>query len=458
MENIIPLNGRIAIVDDVIEQALPLMRVLSKNNIPYVFYKGDDINFLPEQPENDIRILFLDLNLLGGRDTNPKDIRSVLFSTINKIISPYNYPYVLILWSRQESEYKAMLQEMFNNELKQCAPITIQSFIKSDFFPDFSEVEENEEKEHTILDELKKIILALPAYSYLMQWENCVHNSADVTIQDVFHDYHSLGNWNDNANCILDMFAHSFLEKHYDNVMPENKAKSSLLLLNDVYSDTLESMITDSKLENAIEFEYDVSEEMKNDIRSKINYKLLTSKAITNIKYPGCVFIPVDGCVEYTKCSKSVLNDCLNTEEIRTQVLEQFHDFRLPEAKKYYKQLMKERKDAIFSTLLPCGIVVTPSCDYAQNKAKYDRVVMGVIIESCYRQFIDRKSEAIYISPSFNDGLYERILVLNYRYFTTLELNNINNVKPLYRIRNSMLAEIQSKLARHINRQGIMNL
>ena len=68
------------------------------------------------------------------------------------------------------------------------------------------------------------------------------------------------------------------------------------------------------------------------------------------------------------------------------------------------------------------------------------------------------KSEAIYISPSFNDGLYERILVLNYRYFTTLELNNINNVEPLYRIRNSMLAEIQSKLARHINRQGIMNL
>ena len=128
MENIIPLNGRIAIVDDVIEQALPLMRVLSKNNIPYVFYQGNNVDFLPEESENDIRILFLDLNLLGGRDANPKEIRSVLFNTIKKIISPNNYPYVLILWSRQENEYKEMLEELFNNELKQCAPITIGEF------------------------------------------------------------------------------------------------------------------------------------------------------------------------------------------------------------------------------------------------------------------------------------------------------------------------------------------
>ena len=81
MESLIPLNGRIAIVDDQIEQALPLMRVFAKNNIPYVYYKGNDIEYLPEQPENDIRILLLDLNLLGGRDNQPKDIRSSLFSS-----------------------------------------------------------------------------------------------------------------------------------------------------------------------------------------------------------------------------------------------------------------------------------------------------------------------------------------------------------------------------------------
>lgn len=107
MESIIPINGRVAIVDDKIEQALPLMRIFAKNNIPYVFYEGNNYNYFPETPENDIRILFLDLNLLGDRNLQSKDIRSTLYSTLSHIISPKNYPYVLILWSLQEKEYKA---------------------------------------------------------------------------------------------------------------------------------------------------------------------------------------------------------------------------------------------------------------------------------------------------------------------------------------------------------------
>ena len=63
MESIIPINGRVAIVDDKIEQALPLMRVFAKNNIPYVFYEGNNYNYFPETPEHYIMILFLDLNL-----------------------------------------------------------------------------------------------------------------------------------------------------------------------------------------------------------------------------------------------------------------------------------------------------------------------------------------------------------------------------------------------------------
>ena len=112
----------------------------------------------------------------------------------------------------------------------------------------------------------------------------------------------------------------------------------------------------------------------------------------------------------------------------------------------------------VLSTAMPCSVVVTPACDYAQNKTKYDRIVMGLIIDSCYMELIDTKSEAIYISPSFDEGSRERVLFLNYRYFLTQTLSKVNGIKQLYRIRNSVLSEIQSKLARHINRQGIMNL
>ena len=454
----IPLNGRIAIVDDKIDQASPLMRVFAKNNIPYVYYEGTNPDYFPEKPENDIRILFLDLNLLDGRDNQPKEIRSTLCAAISHIISPNNYPYLLILWSRQEKEYRGLLEDLFKNDLKECPPIAILDWIKSDFFPNFSDEEENKEDEYKILDELKKVLVSLPAYSCLMQWENCVHDSADTTIQDIFHDYHSHDKWEDKARCILDLFAKSYLEQHYRAVSVEEKAKASLFFLNDVYYDTLESIVANSRIENAVELNYKTDTDMESDIKSKINKYLLLSKSQTQINHPGCIFTGSDNSVECVRCSKAILNDSLMTEDIRNQVIEQFHDMRSREAKELYNNIMKERREAILSTAVPCGVVVTPACDYAQNKAKYDRIVMGLIIDSCYKDLIDTKSEAIYVSPVFDEGLHERVLLLNYRYFYTQSLSKVNGIKQLYRIRNSILSEIQSKLARHINRQGIMNL
>jgi len=200
MENIIPTNGRIAIVDDSFKQALPLMRILSKNNIPYTYYQGNRLECLPDTPENDIRILFLDLNLLEGRNQTPKDVRSILVSVLKRLLSPENYPYILVLWSRQEREYTDTIKDIFDNDLKDRAPIVIKPYVKSDFFPDFAEEEDETKDEQIILNELLKIIKELPAYSYLLRWENQVHNSADETIGNIFRDFHSCENWNENAN------------------------------------------------------------------------------------------------------------------------------------------------------------------------------------------------------------------------------------------------------------------
>ncbi len=431
MENIIPLNGRIAIVDDQIKQALPLMRIFAKNNIPYVYYEGTNPDYFPEKPENDIRILFLDLNLLGGRDNHPKDIRSSLYSVIKRIISPDNYPYVLVLWSRQEKEYKEMLEELFQNGLKGCAPIVILEWIKSEFFPDFSDEEANIDEEYKIIDELKKVIAGLPAYSYLMQWENCVHNAADETIQDIFHDFHSQDDWTNNANCVLNMFARSYLEQHYDDATPEVRAKASLMFLDDVYYDTLESNTSTIVINVTTELQSNANGEHERDMAAKINQSLLFSKQIESIHQPGFIF-----------------NSVLNAEEMFF-----FHNLidnclcSLPH---------KIKKEDIYQEAIPCAVIVTPACDYAQNKSVNDRIVKGVIVDSKYQKFID-KSEAIYISPKFIYESKQRILVLNFRYFITATLGE-SNIKSIYRLRNSVLAEVQSKLARHINRQGIMNL
>ena len=426
----IPMNGRIAIVDDKLEQALPLMRVFSKNNIPYTFYKGTDMEFLPQKPENDIRILFLDLNLFEGRDNKPKDIQSSLYSVIKRLISPQNYPYVLIIWSLQEDRFKDLLEELFNDRLKSCAPIAIKKWIKSDFFSIETEEEVNKENEYKIIEELKKLVSEMPAYCYLMQWENCVHDSADATLQDVFHDFHFQDNWENNANCILDMFAHSYLEKHYYDSEINDKVKASLLFLNDVYFDTLEAAITKTDAEETKELIHTISKEEQKKIASKINKSLLVSNQFDSVRQPGCVI-------------------CLDLDTDKIQVFYEILDNSIKTLPK------KLEKEDIYKNLIPCKVVVTPACDYAQDKLKYDRLVQGIIIDEQYGNYIDN-SEAIYKSPSFEFESKSKILVLNYRYFITEYISK--KTQPVFRLRNTILAEIQSKLARHINRQGIRNL
>ena len=116
-------------------------------------------------------------------------------------------------------------------------------------------------------------------------------------------------------------------------------------------------------------------------------------------------------------------------------------------------------KKEIKKSWVKLAVVVTPVCDFVQKENKiYDRIVKGLLIPSKYRNFIDEKSEAVYVLPiTINYNSKEYILILDFRYFSTTELSAAN-ATPIFRLRQELLAEIQSKLARHINRQGILFL
>lgn len=455
MENMIPLNGRIAIVDDQIEQALPLMRVFAKNNIPYVFYKGTDPEFLPEQPENDIRILFLDLNLLDGRDNQPKDIRSALFATIRRIISPNNYPYVLILWSRQEKEYRNLLEELFSKDLPQCAPIAILNWIKSDFFPNFTDTEENKEDEYRILDELKKTLSTLPAYSYLMQWENLAHFSTDELLKNIFSNAQP-NEWESVANVIIKSLGKAYMGQHFLEATSEEKIKASLFALNTVYIDFLDNNLTGHLISSPKELGEGPSDTgLIEALKADINYKMHVFTGPCNICEPGTI-------IQYTTDPKNnyfeeLLHKFLSIFQIRLKIKSETPSILDGILKKETSSRLHQIKEEIQHTWFKIGIVVTPSCDYAQKKKIYDRIVQGVMIESRFFEYINQ-GDAFYISPTikYNDRNY--IIILNFNYFITSNLNDEPNCKILFKLRRPILAEVQSKLARHINRQGIINL
>lgn len=449
----IPLNGRIAIIDDKIEQAEPLMQVLSKNQMPYVFYKGNDLDYLPEENNryNDIRILFLDINLLDDTaKPDEKQIKSVLYNVLKRVISPDNFPYSIIFWSRHQDEHSNLVVELFDNELKDRKPISMEGFVKSDFFPNYST--ELVENDTNILKSLQAIIDSEPAYSYILNWENQLHLSADNTLQDVFSSYHSFNNWKNNANFILNKLGNAYLGKHFKGSSEEEKINASLVSFSKVFQDKLEFNIhnTNHKPDSLT---YDFNE-IECSVKT-INEKLNISRNSNNLSESGNVVILKEndslfGALLHKLISLFGLEQRIKLEktDIKDSVLRK-------EASKEHKRIKNEIK----TKWLKIGLVVTPVCDFAQNNKYFDRVVNGLLIPIEYQEYIEDKSEAVYLLPiSVQEDNLDYLLVLDFRYFETFNLTENNTEKVLFRVRQELLAEIQSKLARHINRQGILFL
>lgn len=454
----LPINGRIAIVDNVIEEVEPLFKIFSKNRIPYIFIQGDDMMCLPEENDesNDLRIIFLDLNLLGESTPSVKEVKASLYPILKRIISKNNFPYSIIIWSKQEDRYLDAVKELFAHELSDRQPIAIESFIKSDFFELTGDAKEIPDK--NILDELKKILLKHQSYSTLIYWENKVHKSADFVLQDIFKSFDNT-NWVHSSNYVISKLGENYLgSKLYNNSTYIDQTKGSLQAFNNIFIDALEyNIFSNSNIIDQEKLQYDVSTFDKDNLRGTINEKLLLSKSDVLIEYTGSV--TEDQNPQSDKIFEALLNDCFDRNNVVSEI-----DFTEVEEKNKRKLIDKEgskKRKEIRKNWQKVYLVVTPLCDYVQNKQRNSRVIKGMIISKEHLKYIDSRSEAIIITPSFYDNQYEelRVIIFNYRYFFTCNYSSsYKNLKPLFRLRNQLVAEIQSKLARHVNRQGILFL
>lgn len=428
----LPINGRIAIIDDQIKHAEPLMKIFSKRQIPFTYFSGE-YNYLPVSGENknDIRVLFLDINLIDDGEHPDKVLKARLLPVLESVISEDNYPYVIIYWSRHQTKRDKDLieKEIFGKELVQRRPIAFLSAIKSDYFNlDGSFTDDYDDKINVLFKNIASIISKHSAYCYLLNWENKVHLSADKTLEEIFSSYNKFENWADNANYVINKLGLSYSGKAFNTKNAENKIKSSYNALNIVFSDTLENATNNCKILNSKVLKVSSSTQNLESI-SSINKKLLISDENDPIFYSGAV-IELTGIylnIEY----ESLLDTILKSTAKRNDIVNKWKKIWLN---------------------------VTPLCDSVQGKVIFHRLIRGFLIPKEYHKTF-HTNEAVYISPPFVFEKIDYCIVLDFRQFFTLaQMNKSKNRKSIFRVRQQLLAEIQSKLSRHINRQGILFL
>ena len=428
----LPINGRVAIIDDQLRHAEPLMKIFSQRQIPFTYFSGE-YNYLPTEGENsnDIRVLFLDINLIDDGEHEDKVLRGKLLPVLKSVISEENYPYILIYWSRHQTRRDKNLIErkIFGKELKGRKPIAFLSAIKSDYFNlDGTITDDFDDKITDLFRNIDALIAKHPAYSYLLHWENKVHISADKTLEEIFRGYNKFGSWEDNANYIINKLGLSFSGKSFRSQNAEDKIKSSYNALNIILTDTLDNALNNSPIEKPKTLK--VSTTAKNlESVYNINKKLLISDEIEPIYYSGTVI--------------EILNRKLDTdyENLLDTILNS-----------------KGKKAEITASWKKMWLNVTPLCDTVQGKIVFHRLVRGILVHKEFSKAFF-SNEAIYVSPSFTFDQKDYCIVIDFRQFFTLsQLRKSKSRKPLFRVRQQLLAEIQSKLSRHINRQGILYL
>lgn len=424
----IPINGRIAILDDKIDQVQPLIEELSKRQCPITYYSGD-VKYLPEEEaQNDVRILFLDIHLTGDEARKEKEIRGLLINYLSRIISHNNFPYLLVYWSRHEDDYKELVEnDIFENNLKDRKPIAFLSLNKSEFFnDDNSKTDDFEKRLLTLFDKLKNLVESIPVYNYIIDWENEVHLSTDKTIEEVFNKSDDIANWENDCNYLFTKLGESYSGKTFKDKSTIEKIKSAFFALNITLNDDLDHQTVNYIHKHPVDLSF--TKKVNKEAISIINRKLLISKETVPKEYPGTVIFDK--------------ND--NNHEQYLVIL-----------KKALRDGRKEKE--IAENLTPILIVVSPLCDYVQEKDSHIRLVRGILINSI-KSKVFWNNESTYVSPVFEIGGEKKMIVLNFSEFLTRKSLNSKYLEPLFRVRQQLLAELQSRLSRHVNRQGILFL
>ncbi len=442
----LPINGRVAIIDDQINQAKPIMQELSKRKIPFSYYDGNPEN-LPTQEEDDnnLRVLFLDINLIDNAVHPVKILYPVVLANIDRIVSANNFPYILICWSRNEKEYEEIIEQLYN-DLPHKKPIASIQLIKSDFFSlDGEKTENYDQNIEGLFRKISDDLTTHVTFNNLLMWENHIHKAIDNALSESLSIIEN--DWDASANWIFTKWSFASAGKNYDSYTPLEKAKAAYHTLNHFLYENIENEIERGIVSN-IRFEEDKAD--RGLSLAKFNEKLLFSFVATKAKEAGRIVMTPEDYSEFRDMLSFAITG--ENEELKgiLQGIESINEKRKAK-NKYYKTVREQiRIDwDIFK------LVINPVCDFAQNKVKRNRVIPGIFMKKQYRSLINKNTDSLYVSPVFyyTRKESEYFFILDFRYFTS---EKDDEGESSVKLKQQVLSEILSKLSRHINRQGLL--
>lgn len=470
---ILPKNGRVIIIDDESAQVMPLISALSKYSIATTYFDAKK-ETLPLKKSNDVRVVFLDINLNGGSQPDWNTEKGLLINNITSIIEPQT-PFILFVWSVNETGHFEDLKTLFGNELKDYNPIV--PLIKMDKNAMFNQ-EVNDEGivkwalNHSIEETIELIkqkinegIKTLDSFEAILKWESVVSDSTTEITNEIVSLALGKGDLNEELKKIYFKLAEAMWGRQLNISDPKEIAGKAVSIFNHLLNDRLEFNVMQNLVFDLIK-DIKAPETFSEKDKAIFNSKLLLNFHDKTGAFPGNVYEhtgadldkpPFNGLIAdslFVSLISSEFYESKNGKKAESN--DAIRDYKVAN-KNDYSSYEKKVRDSVKQKSKFISLEVSPICDFAQKKWKMNRVCPAILWHQDFVNYIG-KSDNLYISPVLyiNSECFQ--LVIDLRYFSSTPLETLKNAKPIFSIKHSFLTDIQSLLSRHINRPGITSL
>lgn len=476
---ILPTNGKVVVFDDEYKEVAGLLKALSKNKIPYNYYQDEAGEDLPDTPIENVRLVFLDLELISGQKIPNHAIISTIAIRLQRILEPKNN-YILIYWSTKEIKYKKLIDDAFENGLKDYKPIITISLNKA------KALKQGDNIVDYIVEEIENKSEGFSLFKVFSLWENLVNDSAGDLINDFIDFIGKDSDWDDNAKYVLYKLAQAYSGVQVNNKPELKQLEDALFTLNYTLLDSIENSIVTNIAKESSKLKGVISSTKKGDISfsSLINERLFVSKNHFTGNIPGCLFLPekefeILGSKIEKQFVDFVKNNTLKPEG-KEKILahkKKNCDEKLKEIEFQRKAFAKnynvivnsiitlptddpERKtlmSKIIEESVKIEINISPLCDYAQAKMHCCRLLPGILLPEKYSSSVSTKNAYNYVADSvFNFEGENYYFVFDLRFLYSLPESRVKTRMAEYKVRHQLLADIQLRLGNHINRSGVL--
>jgi hypothetical protein len=404
-------------------------------------------------PAQGVRIVFLDLNLVGG-NRDAAELADIAGQTLKKYVA--TGPYLLIFWSVQSGDVDEVVRYLSTRYPDAPAPLAVGVMDKTELrLPDRRDLEYQNQLERLRLRILAEVAKS-PQLLALLHWEAKLAQAAAKT----FSELHSLAA----GDACWDFPA---VGEHLGNILGKvaveaagihaeaNKAAAIEQGLAPLLNDFMEQADVEGSVRQA--WETALPRQRLRDVTlpahvppSKLNARYLFDLRAPEKTHRGAVV------------ALGERTDCQAVFGLRGVSL-------APEFLDLGKVAEREQRRAILSACHFCLMEFSAACDQAQGKVKLFRYALCLMIPGEHREltFFERATAAgtrldltshaaIYRFPEVNWEGRDWILKANLRYVISLPASSPVLGVPMFRVRPQALTCLAHHFGQHSTRPGML--